>query len=201
MKITESFLASFRKISKEQNFVFSEIDLKVLLNTRYDQSFYRAYNQLETMGLVKRFSRGIYVAPGFNLIEVNRKIAPESYVSFEYVLAKNSLIGTYSSGLLRSVMTTGRARRFRFKDNLIEQLKIKKELYFGFNTIDGYNIATPEKAFIDCLYFYTKGKKYSFDIFSDIDLSMLDRKLMARYLLKYENPKFVAFVKGVLSDD
>ena len=132
---------------------------------------------------------------------MNRKIEPESYVSFEYVLAKKSLIGTYSSSLIRSVMKTGRARRFRYKNNLVEQLKIKKELYFGFNSIDGYNIATPEKAFLDCLYFYTKGKRYSFDIFSDIDLSMLDRKLMARYLLKYKNPKFVTFVKGVLNDN
>ncbi len=201
MKIDEFFLNQFNQIAKDQNYVFDEVDLKALFGSELDQSFYRTYKKIFELGLLKRFCRGIYVAKGVRLIDINRKLEESSYVSFEYVLAQNSLIGTYSDKKIRSVMKTKRTKKFVFQDNVVEQFRISEELFFGFSSVDGYNIATPEKAYLDCLYFYTKGLRFSINIFSDVNLHLLDHSLINKYLKKYRNNKFVAFVKGLLKDD
>jgi len=201
MKIDEKFLALFHQIAREQNYVFDEQDLQILFEKELDLSFYRVYKKISELGLLKRFCRGIYVAAEFHLIDVNKKITEQSYVSFEFVLAKNSLIGSYSDKVLRSVIMNGRTKKYSYQDYRLEIFKISEELFFGFNKDQGYNIATPEKAYLDCLYFYTKGLRFSFDIFSDVDLKLLNRPLLNKYLKNYKNKKFVTFVKGLLLHD
>jgi hypothetical protein len=63
------------------------------------------------------------------------------------------------------------------------------------------NFATPEKAFLDTLCFYQKGWKPSFNIFTDITAARLDRGKIAAYLKRYNNPRFIAFVKGYLKNE
>lgn len=202
MKIKESFLEEFNAIAKSQNFIFDENDLKILFNiNELNQSFYRTYTKLFSLGLVKRFCRGIYVSKGFNLLDLNKKINEDSYISFDYILAKNALIGTFSDKKISSVIQSGRTKKISQFGFSIEQYKICKSLFFGFTNVDGYKMATKEKAYLDCLYFYTKGLKFSFDIFSDIDISMLDYLLILKYLKKYKNKKFQTFVLGVLKND
>lgn len=198
MKINEEVLKAFNQLAKDQNFVFDEKDLKILFNQDLNLEFYRTYKKFFELGLLKRFCRGIYVSEGFDLLEVNRKLEPESYLSFEYVLAKHSLIGTYSPYKVRSVTKQKKSRTFVFQNYSLEQFKVCNDSFFGFSIIDGYRTATPEKAYLDCLYFYTKGLKYSFDLFSDLDIQLLDQSLVHQYLIHYRNPKFISFVKGLL---
>ena len=61
-------------------------------------------------------------------------------------------------------------------------------------------MATKEKAFLDTLYFYQKGTRFYFDIYSDIDISQLDRSIIFKYLKSYKNPKFIKFVKDYFND-
>jgi predicted transcriptional regulator of viral defense system len=201
MKINEQFLTQFNQLAAQQSYVFDECDLQVMLGTELNQTFYRAFAQLKRLGLIDRFCRGIYIAKGFKLIDVNMVIDNNSYLSFEYVLAKNGLVGTYSDLNLRSVICEGRTRSYSYQDYTLEQYKLSENLFFGFENIDGYNVATSEKAYLDCLYFYTKGTRFAFDIFSDVDLSLLDYTKIEEYLRHYKNPKFVNFVKGTFSDD
>ncbi|MHC4873169.1 MAG: hypothetical protein ACYTFY_15105, partial [Planctomycetota bacterium] len=58
----------------------------------------------------------------------------------------------------------------------------------------GVKKAQPEKAFLDCLYYYQSGKKYFFNIFEDINISLLNEKRLFSFLKKYKNPKFRRFV-------
>jgi hypothetical protein len=81
----------------------------------------------------------------------------------------------------------------------IEQVGISPPLFTGYANINGINTATPEKAFLDTLYYYQKGKSFSFDIYSDIDYNALDTGRLGKYLKLYKNKKFIAFVKGVLN--
>jgi len=50
----------------------------------------------------------------------------------------------------------------------------------------------------DVLYFHLRGRRYSFDIYSDIDLARLKKKRLSDYLTRYRNPKFVSFTTGLL---
>ena len=83
----------------------------------------------------------------------------------------------------------------------MEYVGIVKSLFFGFRGDRGINRATPEKAFLDTLYFYLHGRCYSFDIYQDIDITRLDRRLIEQWLIKYDNLRFVSFVKDILTID
>ena len=70
---------------------------------------------------------------------------------------------------------------------------------FGFLVDDGVRNANAEKAFLDTLYFHLRGRRYPFDIYSDMAVERFDLTRVREYLGRYRNPKFVAFVEGVLA--
>ena len=72
---------------------------------------------------------------------------------------------------------------------------------FGIEFESGVRRANAEKAYLDTLYFYQKGHRFSFDVFGDIDIRGLDRRRMSTYLKHYHNPKFVRFVENCLNAD
>ena len=89
----------------------------------------------------------------------------------------------------------GANRIYENNDIRIEFKGLSKNLFFGFKNEGGINYADPEKAILDTLFFYLRGNRYSFDIYSDIDISSIDTIKLKRYLKKYKNPKFKSFVK------
>ena len=69
---------------------------------------------------------------------------------------------------------------------------------FGYKKMENFvRYADKERAFLDVLYFYQRGHKFSFNIYSDIQVKKLDQKIIKRCLAHYKNPKFVKFVEGV----
>jgi hypothetical protein len=69
---------------------------------------------------------------------------------------------------------------------------------FGYTATDGVQFADAEKAVLDVLYFHLRGRRYPFDIYSDIDFEKLDQGRLRSHLERYRNPKFVAFVRALL---
>lgn len=188
-----------RKYSPSLGGVFSLSDLKGLFPLLPQNVFYRRMTILEKAGILKRFTRGIYLAENFNISVLSQKISPESYVSFETVLAKNMIIGTLPARELKAVKV-GKKRKYVSNDFSIVHFGIERKLFFGFETVDGINFATKEKALLDTLYFHIRGVRFYFDIYSDIDLEKIDTNIIKKYLSKYKNPKFVKFVKGYLKE-
>jgi len=183
-------------IEKFQNIVrgvFTLSDLKGMLSSKQLNSFYRRVVNLEKSGVIKRFTRGIYVTKEFDLSVVSQKIYPKSYISFENILAQHLMIGTVPKREVKAIKV-GKRRDYKTLNGRVLHLGVDPRLFFGFETINGLNFATKEKALLDTLYFYNKGMSFYFDIYSDIDLSGIDRKTMFSYLAKYKNPKFVKFV-------
>ena len=107
------------------------------------------------------------------------------------------LIGTSPD---RRVVATkvGRTRRYAARGFEIEHVGISAGLSFGCKPTDGVRYADAEKAVLDVLYFHLRGRRYAFDIYSDINLLKLDSGRMHEYLKRYRNPKFVAFAQRVL---
>ena len=65
---------------------------------------------------------------------------------------------------------------------------------------NGVRYATVEKALLDTLYFHQKGHSFSFNIYEDIDISQIDQNHFFLLLKNYNNPRFITFVKGYISD-
>jgi hypothetical protein len=145
-----------------------------------------------------RFKRGFYVTEPFNLEVLAQRLYPDSYVSLGTVLARRLLIGSVPAKTVYAVKT-GRNRAFISAFGNLIYCGIARRLVFGFEYENGVRYATAEKAFLDTLYFYQKGFRFSFNIFGDMDISRVDKEKVKTFLKQYKNPKFITFVKGVLS--
>jgi hypothetical protein len=178
--------------------VFSTSDLRNLFNENNPVFLYRQIKSLVANKVLTRFKKKFYVTNTFNVEVLAQKLYPDSYISLGTVLAKKMLIGSIPEKTVYSIKT-GRTRLFKSQSTSLLFLSIAPDLCFGFEFENGLRYAMKEKAFIDTLYFYQKGFKFSFSIFEDIDLSRIDKRVAGDMLGQYKNPKFVAFAKGVLS--
>ena len=186
------------RVAGAQRGVFSKADLQTLLGEPHPAAFARRFRALEANDVLRRFCRGFYVTESFDLPTLSQRIAPDSYVSFSTVLARELLIGTRP---VRQVVAAkaGKSRRYAGLGYEVVHLHIAPHLAFGNAASDGVRFADGEKAVLDVLYFHLRGRRYPFDIYSDIDLDRLDRGRLDAYLNRYRNPKFVAFARGVLN--
>lgn len=196
-----SLIEGYRLIEKNAPLmggVFSLSDLRILFGKDNPVLLHRRIRIFEENGVLSRFHRGFYVTSACNLEALSARIYPDSYISFGNVLAREMLIGSIPAKTVYSVKN-GRGRIFEGPCGKLVYLGIAPHLMAGFRREKNLCFALPEKAFLDVLYFYQKGRKFSFDPFSDVDCSRLNGDILDDLLLKYRNPKFVSFVRGVLS--
>jgi len=179
--------------------VFFLGDLYRLFNENNSVMLFRRIRDLEEGNIISRFSRGIYITPGFSPETLAARIIEKSYLSLGTILSEELMIGSVPAKTLYAVRI-GKNRRYEGPGLIVEYVGIVKSLFFGFRGDRGINRATPEKAFLDTLYFYLHGRCYSFDIYQDIDITRLDRRLIEQWLIKYDNLRFVSFVKGYFDD-
>jgi hypothetical protein len=184
-------------LAEQQRGVFSTADLRSVLADRHPASFARRVRALVHAGVLRRYVRGWYVTDRFDLLTLSQRLAPDSYISFGNLLARNLLIGADPQ---RQVMAAkpGRGRTYRALGFEVVHLGIAPHLAFGYHIQEGVRFADSEKAMLDVLYFHLRGRRFFFDPFSDVDVSRLDPDRLRRYLARYRNPKFVAFATNVL---
>jgi len=195
-----SFIQDFKRIesfSLSMKGVFSTADLKNLFNETNGLRLNRRIRKLVDAGFITRYSRGFYITKAATLETVCVRMQEQSYISLATALARHLMIGTVPS---RTVFAVRQGRPLRFNGPLgrIEYAGSLPETVFGFENVDGINYATPEKALIDTLFYYQKGHRYYFNMFTDIDVSRVDIATIRTYLKQYRNPRFVSFVEGYL---
>lgn len=187
------------QFTKSQRGVFRLSDLVNLLIEKSRLSAIRTINRLTQAGVLIKVQRAIYVTPQFDPWLLSQVIAPKSYVSMDSVLANKGLIGTVPAHSL-SVVDLRRGRTIAIPNGTIRFFSIQPALRFGFDYEKAVATANSEKAFLDLLYFYTKGHRFVIDPRTEVDVSKLDRMRLKKYLKRYNNPKFIQFVKGVCDE-
>lgn len=111
-------------------------------------------------GVLIRVYEGIYAPYGteIDVVKVANQIYYPSYLSFENVLSKYGILSQVPYSL--TFATTKRTKKkVILEDTQIEYTKLAGKYYFGYTFENGINIATPEKALVDCLYLVSKGKR------------------------------------------
>lgn len=177
--------------------VFSLSELSSLFDISSQQMLWIKIKQFEEAGLLKRYSRGIYITQNFDPMILSAKVRTDSYISFGSALAYYKLIGTESPFLVSSIVTS-KASEYKGEVNL-SYARISKNLFFGTAILNnGVRMANAEKAVLDTLYFYQHKKIFYFNIFQDINFSALSKETMDSYLKRYANPKFKAFVRNTV---
>jgi hypothetical protein len=110
-------------------------------------------------GLITRLTRGVYLNTRLkgdpSLEEAACFIRTPSYVSAEWALHLHGII--LQAPTVCTVLTLSTAvgvrRNLLGHGVTIEYSHISDRLYFGFETRDGFNLALPEKALLDAVYF------------------------------------------------
>jgi predicted transcriptional regulator of viral defense system len=148
-------------------------------------------NKFIKAGILKRYCREIYTLANFDSMVLSAKVRQNSYISLGSALAMYRLIGTESPFQVFCIVQS-KAAYYKGTPN-ISYYSLANELCFGFApNKKGFLIAEPEKATLDTLYFYLRGKKFHFSI-GDINYNLLNKKKFLAYLERYNNPKFKSF--------
>ncbi len=202
MKKPTSFqlIERIQRLGPEMGGVFTHADLSNLIGTRSPLQNNRIIARLARDGVLVRIQRGFYTTQKPDLWVLASRLRPDAVISMESVLAKEGLIGTIPEGIVSSIYPSTKRMFIETPFGLIRFFSIQKKLLFGISRMkNGVAIADKEKAFLDVLYFYTKGTTFVMDPITEINTRKLDRKKIETYLKRYKNPKFVTFVKGVLN--
>ncbi|MBI2082755.1 MAG: hypothetical protein HYT76_04215 [Deltaproteobacteria bacterium] len=203
MKLEPDQLLLLQSLIPKHRGVFSTYDLANLLSANSSVALSRKLKPFLKAGLLHPFCRGYYVADNFSLEWLSQRLSPGSALSFGTVLAKKGLIGNIPQKTVYAIKI-GKTRIYQSRlGNIVHfgyaSPAAGRRHWFGYADWEGGILsADTEKAFLDTLYFYQSGNKFSFNIYSDIAVEKLDSRKIENYLKKYKNPKFIVFVKGVL---
>jgi len=194
MKNWVEYSENLLKLGESVGGVFSLMELSSVFNESSKISLHSIINRFIKAGILKRYCREIYTLENFDFGVLSTKVRQNSYISLGSALAMHRLIGTESPFQVFCIVEF-KAAYYKGVPN-ISYYKQAKELCFGFKPNEkGVLIAEPEKAVLDTLYFYLHGKKFYFNIFSDINYNRLNKNKFFAYLEPYGNPKFKAFAE------
>jgi len=192
MKNWLEYQQNLLKLGESVGGVFSLMELSSVFGESNKVSLHSIVSKFIESGILKRYCREIYTLANFDYTVLSAKIRQNSYISLGSALAMHRLIGTESPFQVFCIVQS-KAAYYKGLPN-ISYYSLAKELYFGFvPNKRGALIAEPEKAVLDTLYFYLHGKKFYFNIFSDINYNMLDREKFFEYLEFCNNSKFKTF--------
>jgi predicted transcriptional regulator of viral defense system len=152
------------------------------------RSVHAALKRQGKKGLVERVSNKIYinkVAKGFSQHDLLHVLRPDSYVSLESALADYGVTSQIPRVL--TCVSPKYVRNIKSRTAHITFRTLKKDLYWGYGpkkTRYGiYNLAEPEKALLDWIYFRRK-KNLPLDT-DEFVLSELDRTRLLEYAKRY----------------
>jgi hypothetical protein len=110
-------------------------------------------------GFITRLTRGVYINSRMkaepSLEEAACFVRTPSYISAEWALHLYGIIIQAPTVCTVITLSTavGVTRNLNWRGIIIEYSHITDRLYFGFESRDGYNLAMPEKALLDCIYY------------------------------------------------
>lgn len=161
-------------------------DLEKITNLSRN-SLYVALKRWVVSGVLERVAQGIYVPLGgdVSLENVAAQLYIPNYLSFESALARHGILNLIPYTI--TFATTRKTRKYTLRKQGVEFRQIAPKLFFGYEIRNGINIAVPEKAFLDEVYFLCRGK-------TALDLDELDVKNLSRGLLKKYAEQFPVYV-------
>jgi predicted transcriptional regulator of viral defense system len=152
-------------------------------------SLYVALKRWETGGIIERVAQGIYIPMGSitSVENVAAQLYIPNYLSFESALSKYGILNLIPYTV--TFATTRKTRKYTIQKQEVEFRQIAPDLFFGFEMRNEIYIASPEKAFLDEVYFVARGK-------ATLDLDEVDiRKLAIKTLNEYAK-RFPAYVRS-----
>jgi predicted transcriptional regulator of viral defense system len=136
-------------------------------------------------GLLTRLKRGLYARTEqlahlgrMDLFRIANFLQVPSYVSLMTALSYHGMTTQVQRGFFESI-SMKRTRKFDVGQLAFHYIKIRPDLYRGFEKMEGVFIALPEKALLDSFYLASLGR-YSLDL-SSLDLTKVKEEVLAEF--------------------
>lgn len=170
--------------------IFSTKDVALLWGEKSEAAARVRLSYYVKSGTLIRIYRGLYAKDkNYDKFELATKIYTPSYISFETVLAKAGVIFQFygqifvASYVTREITADGQTYSYkRIRDSMLTNPA-------GIEAKDSYHIASPERAFLDIVYF---SKDYHFDNLSSLNwdkvfeiISIYNNKSLEKRVKKY----------------
>lgn len=139
----------------------------------------KVLNYYAKQGLLRNIRKGIYVKPDYDPREVAVMLYPPCYISLQYVLLRSGVIFQYDETI---TCVSYLSREVEVDGKTFSYSRIKPEIILNPTGIEKggvFDIASPERAFLDMYYLYPK---FYFD-YPDI----LDKEKVKEILPIYNN--------------
>ena len=167
---------------------FTIMDVAELLKIKKESARVLCYRYSKN-GLFIRLKKDLYILrEKWDILSLEEKfkianiLVVPSYISLMTALSYYQITTQIQREFYESI-TKKRKKVYSIENSDYYYFKVKPEFYFGFKKINNIFIAEKEKAFIDCIYFYSI-RKYKFDI-SSIDFRKFEKRKIEEILKIY----------------
>ena len=184
-----------RKLNMNGQRIFTPLDVIRIMNSS-EVSVRFFLHRYAKRGAIMRLKNGLYALADKvpSEFEIANKLYQPSYISFEYALSFHKIIPETVYTVTSA--TTKPTREFTVSGIAYHYYTIKKDAFFGYEPIKRDNavilIATPEKAFVDYLYFVSLKKKVMID---RINIKALDKRRIFSYAEKFKREPLLKLLK------
>ena len=187
VKALQTLQASGKKI-------FTSADLQKILQTDSDGYSYILAGRLVKAGILERVLRGVYTlaADRPSDFELSNALCRPSYVSLESALNYYGIL--IQSPQQVTAVTTQATEAIQGGGNFTYS-HLDRKYFTGYQVVNGFLIATPEKALIDTMYFVALGKA-ALSI-EELSLDLVDKKKVSELAATIENRAFKNYYKTV----
>ncbi|MDD3488189.1 MAG: hypothetical protein PHH35_02445 [Candidatus Pacebacteria bacterium] len=182
-----------KKLYKSNNKFFTLQQLSDVLNIK-KSSLFKIIQKLLAANILTKIEKNKYFLTDSQISDfaLANYLYQPSYISLESALNFYGILSQFPYEI--TSITTKKPKEKIFENQIFTYRKLKKELYFGYQKIEDYLIAYPEKALLDQLYLYAKGLK-SINL-DEYKLDSLNVSRIRKYLKNY--PLTKQFDKAVL---
>lgn len=164
--------------------LFTTKTLRDMLGANVPQAtFFSMLNRLTRQNILQKLERDKYLRVGGHAhdFRIANFLYEPSYVSLEAALNFHGVLSQFPYEI--ASMTTRKPVTKTIDEKTYRYARIKKPLFWGYESVQGFLIAQPEKALLDLLYLMSKGLAIVHT--DELDTSKLDRNRFDLYAKKF----------------
>lgn len=185
---TSVFTILVKQIYQSKLELFTTKTLRDMLGSKVSQSaFFSMLTRLTSRNILRKLERDKYMLAGGRAhdFSIANFLYEPSYVSLEAALNFHGVLSQFPYEV--ASMTTRKPVTKTVDEKTYRYARIKKTLFWGYEFIQGFLIAQPEKALLDLLYLTSKGLAIVHT--DELDTSKLNEARFALYAKKFPTMK------------
>ena len=182
---TSNFTELVKKIYQSKLELFSTKTLRDMLGptTVAQATFFSMLARLTRQNILEKLERDKYMLVGGRPhdFRIANFLYEPSYVSLDAALNFHGVLSQFPYEV--ASMTTRKPVTKTIDEKTYRYVRIKRTLFWGYESVQGFLIAHPEKALLDQVYLMSKG--LAIIHVDELDTSKLDKARFASYTKKF----------------